>query len=128
MSADEGDRFETKPLKTRIEEARRIIRQHPTRVPVIIQRGQSCNIPALPKIKYLVPRALRIGELLITVRKNLPIESTDAIFMYCGSTLVTAQHTCEDLYQKYRNSDGFLYMDYALENTFGGENAKKIIC
>lgn len=91
------------------------------RVPVLIGRADLKNTPKLNKSKYLVPRDLTFGKFLIDIRKNLdPLHRSQALFFFLSdSTLVPSSAVVSSLYDKHKAKDGFLYITYAAENTFG---------
>lgn len=43
-----------------------------------------------------------------------------ALFLYCGATLPSSTSVVQDLYADAKDVDGFLYLNFAQENAFGG--------
>ena len=88
-------------------------------VPVIMERGGS-EAPRIDKEKYLVPVNLTMAELAYVVRKRLRLTAADALFLMVGNTLCAGTSTAGSVYAAHRSADGFLYVTYTMENTFGG--------
>ena len=108
--------------KKRAAEASRIIRAHPDKIPVICERSATCrNLPELSRAKYLVPKDLTFGQFYHVVRQRARVAPSVALFFYVGDSAVvpaSSRLLCE-MYEAYKNEDGFLYITYAGENTFG---------
>lgn len=107
-------------FEQRISESTKIRQKFPGRVPVIVERSQrSESIPMIDKEKFLVPGDLTVGQFIFVVRKRLSLPSETALFIFVNGTLPTTGTFLRELYETLRDSDGFLYANYAGENTFG---------
>lgn len=108
-------------LRARVKEASRVLQMYPERVPVICERRASCTtLPNVDKIKYLVPRDITIGQFVHVLRTRLCIPSTQALFLLTDSGYVPPlSQQLRLLYSSCGDEDGFLYLCYAGENTFG---------
>ena len=71
------------------------------------------------KKKYLVPNDLTVAQFIYVIRKRLNLHSEKAMFIFINGQLPTNSHLINDLYEINKDQDGFLYVTYALENTFG---------
>lgn len=108
----------TTSLVQRTLESQRVLFKYPDRIPMIIETDDK-NIPRLPKFKYLIPKDLTIGQLLYILRRHIKLDHTKSIFVFVRNTLPSTTCLVSDLYSMYRDVDGFLYMQYRSENTFG---------
>ena len=97
--------------------SRRLLYKFPDRVPVIIESNGS--VKNLDKNKYMVPKTLLITEILFIIRKNIKIDSNKAIFIFVNNTLIPMNQTMGEIYFSNKEQDGFLYIKYSCENTFG---------
>ena len=78
-------------------------------------------MPCIDKVKYLVPKELSVAQLATIVRNRLSLNQSDSFFLFTSSgTLVTLSMSVEDLYEVNMDQDGFLYIEYAAQETFGG--------
>ena len=112
---------EQKSLSARRFEATRVLAKYPDRVPVICERSARCHsLPVIDKKKYLVPRDLTVGNFICVIRKRMAIKSEMSIFVCDGAGhLPPTSSTIASVFQTSRSPDGFLYLRYTGENTFG---------
>ena len=108
-------------LEERMSESARVRNKYPQRYPVIVERNQLCvDIDDIDKHKYLVPGDLTMGQLIYVIRKRIKnFSSEKAIFLFMNETMPTTGDNIANLYSKHKDEDGFLYVTYAGENTFG---------
>jgi len=106
-------------LKKRISESTRILIKYPNRIPIICERYGSSNIPNIDSNKYLVPLDLTVGKFLYVIRKRIKLSPESSIFIYVNNYLPATSKLIKDLYTTECNEDGFLYILYSSENTFG---------
>tara|TARA_Y100000590_G_C15519564_1_gene938825 strand:+ start:478 stop:849 length:372 start_codon:yes stop_codon:yes gene_type:complete len=105
----------------RLEESTRIRAKFPDRVPVIVERSinTGVDIPNIKKQKYLVPFDITAGQFMFIIRKRIHLEPEHAIFMFIDNKLAQTSELFGTLYDNNKNEDGFLYLTYSGENTFG---------
>ncbi|KAG5505487.1 hypothetical protein GH5_03516 [Leishmania sp. Ghana 2012 LV757] len=74
-------------------------------------------------LKCVLPRSKSVADVILTLRGRLALDSCQSLFLSVGENdvLVPGSSLLGDLYERYRNPDGFLYLGYMLENTFGGD-------
>ncbi len=108
------------PFEDRKKEADTVLDKYPDRIPVIIERAKNSHIQSIDKNKYLVPNDLKMSQLLWVVRKRLKLDSSCALFLFTANgTLYPNTENVSSVYEKSHNEDGFLYLNYTSENTFG---------
>jgi len=105
-------------LTKRKLEAERIRSKYQGRVPVIVEAGSSC-IYTLEKHKYLVPADLTIGQFLYTIRNRLVLSADKALFFFINNVIPPTSALMGQLDKENRDEDGFLYLVYNSESTFG---------
>ena len=107
-------------LEVRKAEAARVFEKFPGRIPIIVERAANAKtIPLIDKNKFLVPADLTLSQFIFVIRKRLTLPPEQALFLFVGNTLSTTSTLMKELYSKYREEDGFLYVKYCGENTFG---------
>ena len=110
-------------FETRLAESQRIRKNYPDRIPVVIQRAQcsASDVEDLKKHKYLVPNTTTMSQLMAIIRKRVPHLSSDkSLFLFVNETTMppsTAPLLTVD--DDHKDKDGFLYVYYAGESTFG---------
>ena len=99
-------------------ESTKVMRKHVLSLPIIVE-PQNDKILRIDKVKFLVPKELLFSQFMFVIRKRLKINSTESIFIFINNSLPTHSETIQSLYEKYCDEDGFLYLKYSFENTFG---------
>lgn len=111
-----------KTFEERQKESKEMLDKYPDRIPIIIEKLINKNdtiIPEIDKNKYLVPKDLTIGQLIYVIRRRLKLTADKAIFVFCSTNLLRADEQIHMAYDKYKDKDGFLYISYSGESTFG---------
>jgi GABA(A) receptor-associated protein len=104
----------------RVEEYERIRQRFPGRIPIIVQKAsRAADAPPLAKQKFLAPDAMSVGQFIYVLRRNMNLPPEKALFVFCGDMLPTTATSLRELYGNYRDKDGFLYLQYSSESTFG---------
>jgi len=108
-------------FKKRIKESSRLLEKYPERVPVVIERDEnSKHLTIIDKNKYLVPKDLTMCQLLWVIRKRMLIRKEQAVFLLSeAGILFNGTDHISYVYENNKDLDGFLYLRYANENTFG---------
>ena len=123
---------DTVSLLERKAECARIRAKYPERIPVIVERQEdgpketSTSVPSMDRKKFLVPADLTIGQFVYIIRKRIRIAPEQAIFVFVHNTLPTVSSTVAQVYDERRDEDGFLYLVYSGERTFGFCDESKI--
>jgi GABA(A) receptor-associated protein len=114
------NQFKQHPLYKRQKETKNMMISHPHRCPIFIAKLDSDEVlPDIEKHKYLVPYDFTMAQFLYTIRRSTKISPEIAMFLFIHNIVVTSYSTIGELYEDYKNEDGFLYITYAGENTFG---------
>ncbi|CAM9711497.1 unnamed protein product [Ectocarpus sp. 12 AP-2014] len=103
----------------RKSEAERIRAKYPDRIPVICEKADRSDIPDIDKKKYLVPADLSTGQFIYVIRKRIKLDPEKAIFIFVNDTIPQTSALMSQVYEHQKDEDGFLYITYSGENTFG---------
>ena len=107
-------------LEQRKQESRRIRARYPDRIPVIVEKDKhSKNVPDIDKHKYLVPGDLTIGQFVYVIRKRISLPPEKALFIFINNIMPPTSQLMEEIASAHHEEDGFLYIKYSGENTFG---------
>ena len=107
-------------FEKRVLEAQRILSRYPDRIPIICEKNKNQTaLPVLNKVKYLVPPTLTIGQLMCIIRNRMKLRSDVAIFLTIDGYIPPTTTLIGELYETSKYADGFLYIEYSGENTFG---------
>ncbi|CAN7081052.1 unnamed protein product [Brassica oleracea var. botrytis] len=111
--------FFFEPSEKRSAEAARIREKYSDRIPVIVEKAEKSDIPTIDKKKYLVPADLTVGQFVYVIRKRIKLSSEKAIFIFVDNVLPPTGALMSAVYEEKKDDDGFLYVTYSGENTFG---------
>jgi len=106
-------------FEKRKEVADKIRSKYPDRIPVIVEKVEKSNAPEIDKKKYLVPSDITVGKFVYEIRKHMKLGPEQAIFIFINGTLPPTASLMSDLYERNKDTDGFVYVQYSGENTFG---------
>ena len=102
------------------KEAKRVLEKYPDKIPIIVKRSEKCTeLIDLDKNKYIVPDDMTVGQFVYVVRKKIKLKAGQALFFFSNNVLVPNTANLKDIYEKNKNENGFLYIEYSSENTFG---------
>ncbi|GAA5877821.1 hypothetical protein JCM16303_000250 [Sporobolomyces ruberrimus] len=106
-------------FEKRKAEAERIRQKYSDRIPVICEKADKTDIAVIDKKKYLVPADLTVGQFVYVIRKRIKLEPEKAIFIFVDEVLPPTAAFMSQIYEEHKDEDGFLYVTYSGENTFG---------
>ena len=126
MSTDILDMYHTSfkdshSFQKRLNESVRIRQKYPNRIPIVCEKDQrSTDIPDIDRKKYLVPMDLSIANFMYVIRKRIKLTPEKSIYLFVDNHVMPAtSQLISTIYNEHHNRDGFLYITYAGESTFG---------
>ena len=66
-----------------------------------------------------MPVDLSVGQFVYVIRKRIKLPSEKAIFIFVNDILPPTAALISTVYEEHKDDDGFLYVLYSGENTFG---------
>eukprot|EP01121_Diplochlamys_sp_Union-15-3_P019896 TRINITY_DN7602_c0_g1_i2.p1 TRINITY_DN7602_c0_g1~~TRINITY_DN7602_c0_g1_i2.p1 ORF type:complete len:138 (-),score=38.21 TRINITY_DN7602_c0_g1_i2:49-414(-) len=120
MSANKSQFKTEHSLEKRKEVASKIRAKWSDRLPVIVEKAPKSDAPEIDKKKFLVPQDITVGKFVYEIRKHMTTLSPEkAIFLFVNDSLPPSSAVMSQVYERYKDEDGFLYITYSGENTFG---------
>ena len=104
----------------RSKESDRIRKKFPNRIPIIVEKcGSKSDIPYIDKNKYLTPSDLTVGQFIYVIRKRLKLSPEIGLFFFINDKMYPVSEILSKVFNEAKDEDGFLYIKYSGENTFG---------
>lgn len=105
-------------FEKRLDESTRIIEKYPERVPIICER-LTRKAPKIDRKKYLCPKDLTMGNFMYVIRKRLHLTEEKALYLFVNNSIIPVSKDLGTIYEEKKEKDGFLYIRYDSESTFG---------
>jgi GABA(A) receptor-associated protein len=108
------------PFDERKLKASLILKQHPERIPVVVECSETLQaIHPLKKNKFIVPQDLTLAQFMFVIRKHMKLNPEYAIFVFINNRLHPSTTPVGIIYAQEKDEDGFMYLDVFQESTFG---------
>ncbi len=104
-------------LEERKQQSTNILTKYPTSVPVFIDSSGMHKM--IDKPKFVIPQGFTIGQLMISIRTRMKMNSATALFIFIDNQLIPVTTVISAIYDSYKDNDGYLYVCCSEENTFG---------
>ena len=109
----------------RFKKSQLILEKYPDRVPLIIQPSKTDrDAHPIDKSKYITPRDLTLLQLQQIIRKRIHFPAEKAMFIFINNKIYPITSVIGPVYDTNKDTDGFLYVTYCQESTFGGFSAQ----
>ena len=106
-------------LEERMVESKKIMTKYPERYPVIVEKTGTCQLKAINKNKFLVCKDMTMSQFVFMIRKRIDLDPSQSLFVLVNNQIASGNVTMAQVYEKFKDEDGFIYMVYTSENTFG---------
>ena len=116
---DHSDFKRKNSFERRHQESKNILAKYPERIPIIVEKYEGSDLPEIDKLKYLVPRDMTMPQFIFVIRKRIKLDPSQTLFVMVNNTLVGSAKLISEIYDDLSDEDGFLYVNYTNENTFG---------
>ena len=107
-------------LIERKHDCNRILLKYPDRIPIICDKYlYSRSAPDIDKHKYLVGYDLTLGQFIAIIRKRMKLTHEIGLYIFIHGLIHPNSSLLKHLFIDFKDDDGFLYIEYDIENTFG---------
>ena len=111
---------EENSFEKRKNENETILKKHPKKIPIIVEKAPQCKSKNIDKTKFLVESSLTLPYFYATIKQKCDLDEKEAIFLLANGKITLSQNeTMGDIYKKYKDKDGYLYIAYATEEIWG---------
>ena len=109
-----------KTLEERKKEHEKVMKEYPNKVAIICEKAKNSRMMKLDKTKYLVDKNITLPQFTATIRKKLNLDEREGIFLLAnGKHTLSNNENISEIYDKFQDKDGFLYIAYAAEEFWG---------
>lgn len=119
------------PWNTRLTTSKSVLTKY-NKLPVLVDRTDDKQ-PEINANKFLIPHDMTVGQFLKnTIRKRINLSEAEAVFLYICKYSYDDQDNekieysippnaalLSNIYHENQDRDGYLYLTYSKENTFG---------
>ena len=115
-------------LEQRQEQSLKIEQKYHDRLPIIVEPYSTKDIlyglnGESVKTKYLVPCHQTFAAFMVSFRRAIDLNSEQSIYFISeDNTVPSNTQTVSQFAKVHKNKDGFTYLFYVKENTFGKPN------
>ena len=94
----------------------KMIQSFPNHIPIIFQAVSK----GAKSSKILINDTMRVYHLMIKIRLSMKLTNTESVFLFIDNKiLLQSDWILSNVYSKYKESDGFLYIKCSLHDAFG---------
>jgi GABA(A) receptor-associated protein len=109
-------------FEKRVTECDRLLKKNPNHIPLVAEKFSGDKyLPSFNKTKYLLKPNTTIGQLAFMIRTSIYLKPSMALFLFINNSIPPINLELGDIYQQYKDPDGFLYIVVTSEATFGSE-------
>ena len=106
-------------FEERCNQSNNIRLKYPNRIPIFVSRSCTNNCPKIDRNKYLVPHDLTVGQFMYVIRRRIKLSPEESIYLFVNNKIPTTSSLLSHIYEFNKSPDGFLYIIYSGESTFG---------
>ena len=121
MSSSYITHFKKQSLEKRLEMSSTVLKKYPDRCTIIVGKRDGDDLKELDKKKYICPLDINLAQFTYAIRKKLTLKPEKSLFFFINNKIYQGNTMMSEIYRENKESDGFLYVIYCLESTFGAE-------
>ena len=110
-------------FEQRVTESKKILKKYPDKVPIIVTKSNhndAKKLTTIDKNKFLAPGDITLAQFMCVIRKRISLSYEDSLVFFLDDTsILTTSSSLSNIYYDNKNEDGFLYLTYCCESTFG---------
>ncbi|CAD8200774.1 unnamed protein product [Paramecium pentaurelia] len=101
------------------------VEKYPDRVPILLQISLRSRLRFQDQTtikKYLVSKSDHFYHFLQVIRETLHLQKQESLYLFINNSgLIKAESQVDEIYQKFKSSDGFLRINLTEYPSFGNK-------
>ena len=107
-------------LEKRIEKFNKVKTSTNDKIQIICEKDPKSDIIEMEKTKFLVNPEMNVSQFETLIRKKLKLNKESALFVVVNDKHnIIVNLLFSEIYEKFKDEDGFLYIAYANEQIWG---------
>ena len=89
-------------------------------MPIIVEKYSRSQLESIPEKKFLLKEDLCMYHFTLLLRSKIRLNKADALFLFVnGYDILKCDTLIKEVYNTYKDPDGFLYFKYHDKGSFG---------
>lgn len=106
-------------FEKRRSEYEKIHNKYPDKVIVVLEDPKYHTNAKDKTLKRICPFDMSVGQLRFYIRKKRVLDESQSIILFVNNVIPKSNEFMGTINEKYQDDDGFLYISYMIEDTFG---------
>lgn len=107
-------------FETRQKDSTRIVAKYPDKAPLIVEKSDSSDVSDLKNNKWIIRKDLTIGQLMYIIKKRIKFAPEEILIVWINNKYMPSiSETIGNLYNKYVDKDGWMYITYSKKEFLG---------
>jgi GABA(A) receptor-associated protein len=107
-------------LEERKAEFEKVLASANGKIPIIFEKDPRSKMEELGKTKFLINPDMNVTQFEGLIRKRVKLDKECALFFIVnGKHAIVGTQLFSEIYQKFKDEDGFLYIAYSNEQVWG---------
>ncbi len=115
--------FRNRDISEKEKKLQRLKEANPNKIAVIFEAHSLSKLVGATEMKYFCSKNLKIGYFSQDIIKKCKLSAETSLYFCCSDNrLIKSDAIVADLYEKYKNPDGYLYVQFREIQSLGSFN------
>ena len=111
-----------KPFADRQRLSQKLMMDDNQRVPFVVEKHNKSKMKNTSSwLKFLVPKTSKVQHFLQMLSQRIDLQKDSSIYLFIQDTLLKQDMIIGEVYEKYKEQDGFVYAYYNDIPSFGNK-------
>ena len=119
-SQNEVPTFRERPTEEKRTKLSKLLEKNPNKIPLIFEKHPLSKLNVDKNMKFISTRNIKLAHFSKQIREMINLSADSSIFFSCKNLKVIKHDILVgDLYDQYKDEDGFLYVQFREVESFG---------